>query len=170
MSKKNSSEESKTTGNPTLFTRRRVLVGLGGVAVIAAGGGFLMLSPTPTMAEQVVTYKDPSCGCCGSWVDHMRDNGFAVTVHEGEEMDQVKLKAGIPEDLASCHTAYIGDYLVEGHVPASDIKRMLAERPAIKGLSVPGMPMDAPGMDGGTGEPYTVLAFGLGKTSVYASY
>ena len=170
MTQKIEATPSKSSGQ-TLFTRRRVLTGLGSVAVIAAGAGFLMFSPTPTMAEEVVTYKDPSCGCCGSWVSHMRDNGFAVTVHDVEDMDVIKSKAGIPDDLASCHTAYIGDYLVEGHVPAADIKRMLAERPAIHGLSVPGMPMDAPGMDGGSGEPYTVLTFDLtGETSVFASY
>ena len=153
-----------------LITRRRVLLGLGTVAV-AAAGGYVLFQPEQTMAEEVVVYKDPSCGCCGSWVTHMRNNGFAVRVHETEDMDPVKMKAGVPEDLASCHTAFVGDYWVEGHVPASDVKRMLSERPSIKGLTIPGMPADAPGMDGGSGEPYTVLAYANnGKTNVYASY
>jgi len=159
----------RNTPNPKAsIARRRVLFGLGAVAV---GGGALFLQPTSTMAEEVVVYKDPSCECCGSWARHMRQNGFAVTVNSVDDMAPIKRKAGIPEALESCHTAYIGGYLVEGHVPAEDIKRMLSERPAIKGLAVPGMPLSAPGMDSPEREPFSVLSFDAkGGTSVFASY
>lgn len=164
MSKKHNAENKKTS-----ITRRRMLFSLAAVAAVG-GGAALFLKPTPTMAEEVVVYKDPACECCGRWVDHMRQNGFVVIVKSVDDMDPIKRKAGIPEAMASCHTAYIGEYLVEGHVPASDVKRMLSERPAIKGLAVPGMPLSAPGMDS-PGEPYAVLAFDRnGGTSVYASY
>lgn len=159
-----------SSGKLASVTRRRMLFALGAVAVVG-GGGALFLEPAPTMAEEVVVYKDPSCECCGHWARHMRRNGFAVVVNSVEDMDPVKRKAGIPEAMESCHTAYVGGYLVEGHVPASDIKRMLAERPAIKGLAVPGMPSSAPGMDSPEREPFAVLAFDAkGTTSVFASY
>ena len=129
------------------------------------------MTPTPSMAEEVVVYKDASCECCGRWVGHMRRNGFSVVVNNVDDMDTIKRKAGVPYAMDSCHTAYVGDYLVEGHVPATDIKRMLADRPSIKGLAVPGMPASAPGMDSPDGEPYTVLAFSAsGSTRVYAAY
>ena len=131
----------------------------------------MFLMSKPGMAEDVVVYKDPSCECCGRWVDHMRRNGFSVAVSNVEDMDTVKRQAGIPEAMDSCHTAYIGDYLVEGHVPAADIRRMLTDRPAIKGLAVPGMPSSAPGMDSPEREPFTVLAFSTsGMTRVFATY
>jgi len=154
-----------------LFTRRRFLMGLGlGAVAVIVGGGLLLLPSTPTMAEDVVVYKDPSCECCGNWVQHMRQNGFSVTVHNVDDMDPIKLKAGVFEPLQSCHTASVGGYTVEGHVPADDIKRMLADGPQIKGLTVPGMPMSAPGMDS-PGEPYNVLAFDdQGNISLYAAH
>ena len=158
------------SGEPASSARRRVLFALGAVAAVG-GGVALFLEPTPTMAEEVVVYKDPSCECCGSWARHMRQNGFAVTVNNVDDMDPIKRKAGIPEAMESCHTAYISDYLIEGHVPAADIKRMLSERPDIKGLAVPGMPLSAPGMDSPEREPYSVLAFDAkGGARVFASY
>ncbi len=159
-----------SSGKPASVARRRVLFALVGVAAVG-GGAALFLVSAPTMAEEVVVYKDPACECCGSWAHHMRRNGFAVVVNNVADMDPVKREAGIPEAMESCHTAYVGGYLVEGHVPASDIKRMLAERPAIKGLAVPGMPISAPGMDSAEREPFAVLAFDAkGTTSVFASY
>ena len=123
------------------------------------------------MAEAVTVYKDPACECCGRWVDHLRRNGFTVVVNTVAEMNPVKRRAGIPETLESCHTAEVGGYAVEGHVPAKEIKRMLSERPAIRGLAVPGMPSSAPGMDSPEREPFTVIAFDAGGvTGVFASY
>jgi hypothetical protein len=154
---------------PAFITRRRVLA-LGAVA-IAGGGLTVLLNPTSTMAEEVIVYKDPSCECCGRWVRHMRRNGFKVSVSNVDDMEPIKRRAEIPEAMESCHTAFIGGYSVEGHVPASDIKRILAARPSIKGLAVPGMPSSAPGMDSPDKEPFMVMAFNSqGKTSVFASY
>ena len=168
MSRKRKTENPNEPQS-TFFVRRRLLLALGAAAVVGGGGVFLMSSPS--MAEEVVVYKDSSCECCGRWVDHMRSNGFSVAVNNAEDMDTVKRQAGIPEAMDSCHTAYIGDYLVEGHVPAADIKRMLAERPSIKGLAVPGMPSSAPGMDSPEREPFTVLAFSAsGATRIFAKY
>lgn len=111
-------------------------------------------SPWPTM---VVT-KNASCGCCGAWVERMRGAGFTVEVHDVDNLDPIKTRLGIPAGKGSCHTAEIGGYFVEGHVPAEDIKRLLAERPAAKGLVLPGMPLGSPGMEvpDGTVQPYTV--------------
>ena len=153
-------------------SRRRMLLATGATAIVAIGGGITLLSkPTPIMAQEVVVYKDPSCGCCGQWVKHLRRNGFSVVVNNVDDMEPIKRQAGIPDTMESCHTAYVGDYSIEGHVPAVDIKRMLAENLAIKGLAVPGMPSSAPGMDDPINEPYTIFAFNAnGATSVFASY
>ena len=122
-------------------------------------------------APKVVVYKDPECGCCGAWVDHMKANGFSVTVHDVRDMAPHKQKLGVPERLASCHTAVVDGYTIEGHVPASEVKRLLKERPKAKGLAVPGMPQGSPGMETGKLDPYDVLLFDTGgRTSVYRSY
>jgi hypothetical protein len=129
-------------------------------AVAAAGiGGFALFGGTTVSADTLVVYKDPDCGCCGSWVEHMERSGFDVAVRERTDMDAVKAEHGVPDALASCHTALIGDYVVEGHVPAADIRRLLAEKPAGRGLAVPGMPAGSPGMEVGYSEPYTVYLF-----------
>jgi hypothetical protein len=107
----------------------------------------------------VVAWKDPSCGCCGNWIRHMGDAGFSVSVGDTANMAEVKEAWNVPDALQSCHTAVVSGYVVEGHVPASDIKRLIAERPSAQGLAVPGMPRSAPGMDQ-PGEPYTVVLFG----------
>ena len=114
-------------------------------------------------------YKDPSCGCCTKWIDHLRAHGFAVTARDMDDMDEVKATFGVPGKLQSCHTATLGSYVVEGHVPADVIQKMLKERPRILGLAVPGMPVGSPGMEGGRAQHYDVVAFERnGKTSVYA--
>lgn len=167
----NAVRSKEASGEPTSITRRRVLFALGAVAAIGGGSGFLLTYSEPTMGEEVVVYKDPSCECCGRWASHMRRNGFSVVVDSVEDMDPIKRQAGIPDSMQSCHTAYVGGYWFEGHVPASDIRRVLSERLAVKGLAVPGMPSSAPGMDGPEREPYVVFAFDAkGATSVFASY
>ncbi|WP_245985999.1 DUF411 domain-containing protein [Azospirillum thermophilum] len=122
--------------------------------------------------KTVEVWKSPSCGCCGGWVTHMREAGFQVTVHEVDDVDPVKAQQGVPAPLHSCHTALVDGYVLEGHVPASDVKRLLTERPKARGLSVPGMPQDAPGMDMKTGTPYQTVLFGTadGKATVYARH
>lgn len=121
--------------------------------------------------RDIVVYKDPSCGCCGDWVKHMRGAGFVVTVHDVTDMATVKRSMGVPEALESCHTGRIGKYSIEGHVPADLITKLLAEQPAGRGLAVPGMPVGSPGMEmGGKKDKYDVLLFdAAGKTRVYAS-
>jgi len=131
-----------------------------------------LLEPAPG-GEVIQVYKSPTCGCCGAWIEHLRDNGFTVEVIDEPNMTVVKSELGLPRDMASCHTARIAGYLVEGHVPASDIRRMLAERPEVAGLAVPGMPVGSPGMEveGRPADAYDVLAFQRdGGTSVWASY
>jgi hypothetical protein len=117
----------------------------------------------------ITVYKTPTCGCCKKWVEHLGAHGFAVTAKDMDDLSEVKATFGIPAELQSCHTATVGKYVVEGHVPADVIQKMLKEQPAIAGLAVPGMPMGSPGMEGGRAEPYEVVAFDRkGKRSVYA--
>lgn len=116
--------------------------------------------------------KHPNCGCCTKWANHLREAGFEVKVTETERMWGVKRMAGVPKNLDSCHTAKVGGYIVEGHVPAADIKRLLRDGPDVKGLSVPGMPLGSPGMEvDDRTEPYDVLTFNAeGETEVFQSY
>ncbi|AOH37569.1 DUF411 domain-containing protein [Luteimonas sp. JM171] len=121
----------------------------------------------------MVVHKTPSCGCCGSWVDHMREAGFTVEVHDMDDLGPVKERLRIPYGKGSCHTAELGGYAIEGHVPASDIKRLLEEKPDALGLVLPGMPMGSPGMEmpDGRSQPYTVeLARRDGTTEPFASH
>ena len=118
----------------------------------------------------VTVYKSPTCGCCTKWVDHIREAGFRVEVRDTPNVQPVKTEHGLPGHLASCHTALVGGYVVEGHVPADVIRRLLRERPEVAGVAVPGMPMGSPGMEGPYTDPYQVIAFGKdGGTSVYES-
>ena len=109
----------------------------------------------------MTVYKTPTCGCCSGWVDHARLQGFRVVTRDLHDVAPIKKRNGVPEALWSCHTAIIGDYVIEGHVPAADIRRLLAERPEVVGLAVPGMPIGSPGMElpGVAAEPYEVLSF-----------
>ena len=119
----------------------------------------------------VTVYKDASCGCCKMWIEHMQASGFTVDAHDSPDMDAVKDHYGVPSGVRSCHTALVGSYVVEGHVPASDVDRMLKEQPKAAGLSVPGMVMGSPGMEGTVSKPYTVLAFQkTGATTTFASH
>ena len=121
--------------------------------------------------ESITVYKSPTCGCCINWVRHLQDKGFRVEAFNREDMNRVKAEAGIPRQLASCHTAMIGGYVIEGHVPAVDIRRLLKERPNVAGLTVPGMPMGSPGMEGPGQDKYEVLTFTRsGDTTVFSYY
>jgi len=132
----------------------------------------LAASVSVAAGEQVVVYMDPDCGCCGKWADHMRENGFTVEEVKTRQMTLIKNEAGVPAALSSCHTAQVGGYVVEGHVPASDVRRMLTEKPALKGISAPGMPLGSPGMEGPyPAESYDVIGFDAeGSASVYARH
>jgi hypothetical protein len=121
----------------------------------------------------LTVYKSSSCGCCNKWLEHVRANGFAPEVHDEEDMDAVKGQLGVPVGVRSCHTAIAGKYLVEGHVPASEIKRLLKDQPPVSGLAVPGMPSNTPGMapPGAPISGFEVLSFHRdGSTNVFASY
>jgi hypothetical protein len=142
---------------------------LSGAAGILALGTVTFAAPAA--GQEVEVWKSPSCGCCKGWIDHMRAAGFAVTAHDVDDVQPAKTATGVPERLGSCHTAKVGGYVVEGHVPAGDVRRLLSERPKARGLSVPGMPADAPGMDMSTGEPFEVVLFGAdGGDQVYARH
>ena len=152
-----------------MITRRTFLGQLAGGAALA-----VTASALPALAETapptITVYKSPTCGCCAKWLDHVRAGGFTVVSHDVSDTGVIKARYGVPDALASCHTGLIGNYVVEGHVPADLIQRMLRERPKIRGLAVPGMPVGSPGMEGGTPQKYDVVAFTKdGKTRVYAS-
>ena len=134
--------------------------------------GAAMLGTGVLAAEPSVTvYKSPSCGCCSKWVSHLKENGFEVQTVDIDDLRMVKSMSGIKPEHASCHTAKIGDYVVEGHVPADDIKRLLAERPEARGLTVPGMPKGSPGMEHPDPDHYQVLLLGNdGTTEVFAEH
>ncbi len=124
-------------------------------------------------AGEVVMYKSPTCGCCGNWAEHLRRAGFTVIEKKREDMEAIKAKYGVPGRLASCHTALIDGYVIEGHVPADDIRRLLRDRPAVAGLTAPGMPMKSPGMQAAGLPPrgYDVLAFDKdGSHRVFSRY
>jgi hypothetical protein len=119
----------------------------------------------------ITVYKDPSCGCCKSWIEHLIKHGYRVDAKDTPGMTEVKQTLGVPTGLAACHTAIVNGYLIEGHVPAADIDRLLNQKPKIAGLAVPGMPMGSPGMEGGKAQHYQVLTFDkAGKTTVFASH
>ena len=118
---------------------------------------------------RAVVYKTPSCGCCNLWVDHMREAGFEVDARNLNDIIPVKIDAGVPPRMSSCHTALIDGYVVEGHIPAEHVKRLLEERPDVVGIAVPGMPIGSPGMEGIGARPYQVLSWDReGKVEVYA--
>lgn len=123
-------------------------------------------------AQNIHVYKSPTCGCCKDWVKHLEANGFEVEVTETNNLNPVKIQAGLTPALASCHTAFVGKYVIEGHVPANDIHRLIAEAPQAAGLSVPGMPVGSPGMEmGDRKDHYQVLMFNEnGQTRVFSEY
>ena len=149
------------------ISRRRAL------SLIAAGSGLAWTGVHAAVQTnsglRLEVYKDPNCGCCKEWIRHLEQNGFTVEVVDMPDLSAVKTKYGVSSELQACHTGVIGDYVVEGHVPADLIVKMLEEKPAIAGLAVPGMPAGSPGMEGASKERYDVLTFDrAGRTAVYA--
>lgn len=117
----------------------------------------------------IKVYKTPQCGCCKSWVDHVRKNGFQVETVDMPDLSMVKAKYGVKPELQACHTAVVNGYVVEGHVPADVIQKLIRERPAVAGIAVPGMPRGSPGMDAAFKQAYEVYSFDKsGKAKVYA--
>ena len=130
-------------------------------------------SPSNTVAKKpiITVYKDPSCGCCKKWIEHLIKNGYRVDAKDTPNMMEIKRTLGVPEALTACHTAVVNGYLIEGHVPAADIDRLLEQKPRVAGLAVPGMPAGSPGMEGTGTQRYQVLTFDKnGKTKVFASH
>ena len=171
------------------LNRRRLLTALPLLAAAMAAPRLVRAAPgaastTPaaatattaagTTATPVEVWKDPSCGCCHDWIEHMQANGFSFTVHDTGN-NAVRAQLGLPQKLGSCHTALVGGYLIEGHVPASDVRALLKQKPKALGLAVPGMPVGSPGMDGevygNRRDPYDVLLVERGgSTKVFSSY
>jgi len=137
-------------GDGAVDLTRRGFLGFSAGALVACTGA------APVRAVKV--YRSPSCGCCGGWVDHLRAAGYAVTVEMMDDVTPVATRLGVPERLRSCHTGEAGGCFIEGHVPAADVERLLRERPAARGIAVPGMPIGSPGMEmGNRREPFQTL-------------
>ncbi|HEC12944.1 MAG TPA: DUF411 domain-containing protein [Acidiferrobacteraceae bacterium] len=152
--------ESKTT----LYSIFRLLA----VMILVTG---LAACQPQTQAQEITVYKSATCGCCKKWVRHLQDNGYKVIAINVADIKTIKTKQGVPGQLASCHTALVDGYVIEGHVPAADIKRLLSERPKTKGIAVPGMPMGSPGMKGMGRDKYAVLTFNSnGSTGVFKQH
>lgn len=146
---------------------RRLTISTLGVAAAVV----MIVAARPAPRIEVVVYKSASCGCCTKWVDYLRKQGYTVVTHDTDDVSAMKAEVGVTDAMSSCHTAIVDGYVIEGHVPAADIQRLLKERPRIVGLSVPGMVSGSPGMEGGTPARYNVMAFdSKGKATVYASY
>ena len=168
---------SNATASPSMpqsgLGRRRLLCALPVLAVALVAPRWV-LAATGSAATPVEIWKDPSCGCCHDWMEHMQANGFSFTVHDTGN-NAVRAQLGLPQKLGSCHTALVGGYLIEGHVPASDVRTLLQQKPKALGLAVPGMPVGSPGMDGAVygnrRDPYDVLLVSRnGSTRVFSSY
>jgi hypothetical protein len=131
------------------------------------------ISPSDSAEKKptITVYKDPSCGCCKKWIEHLVKHGYRVDAKDTPNMTEIKRTLGVPDALTACHTAVVNGYLIEGHVPAADIDRLLEQKPRIAGLAVPGMPAGSPGMEGMGTQRYQVLTFDKGgKTKVFASH
>lgn len=142
---------------------------------ILATGAVLALGVLPIASAQralpsVAVYKSPTCDCCGEWVKHLQASGFRVRTHEVADVTPIRRRYGVPDALASCHTAVVAGYAIEGHVPAGDIKRLLREKGKVIGLSVPGMVVGSPGMEQGPPQSYATIAFDGHGSSVYARH
>lgn len=145
-------------------------------AILLSGVGVLLVSYSGDPARAaifppVTAYRNPGCNCCEGWAERMKQAGFKISMSDDPDLSARRSKLGIPADLAGCHMAFVGKYVIEGHVPPEDIARLLSDKDDVVGLSVPGMPMGSPGMEGETSEPYEVLAFSIdGNRKVYARH
>ena len=170
---------NETAGTPAarLALALVAALGAGGAPYAFAAGGDaapVVSEPLATAAPRpaVEVWKTPTCGCCSGWVAYLREEGFEVVAHDVEDVDPVRERLGLTDPrLKSCHTATVGGYVIEGHVPVSDIDRLLTERPDLVGISAPGMPMMSPGMGSREPKGYDVIGFDEhGETAVFASH
>lgn len=148
-----------------MTTRRRVLLGAAGAMALAA-----VPAARAQLKPLLTVYKSPTCGCCGEWEKHVRASGFRIETNAVADVTPFKRKFGVPEALYSCHTATVGGYVIEGHVPAGDVKRLLRERARVIGLAVPGMVVGSPGMEQGAPQPYSTIAFDDRGSRVFARH
>jgi len=140
-------------------------------AALLSAVALLFVGRANAAEEQVVTvYKDLRCGCCSIWMQHLQNNGFVTRAMNTTNIEAVKSQFGVPADLATCHTAQVGGYVIEGHVPAAAIKRLLAEKRNARGLGVSGMPVGSPGMEGGRPERYDVVLFGPSERRIFMRF
>ncbi|MDF1503675.1 DUF411 domain-containing protein [Roseisolibacter sp. H3M3-2] len=155
-----------------VLTRRAWLAGAAAGAAGPAAAPVAALAAAPAPGPTMTIYKSPTCGCCQKWVMHVAAAGFRTAVNDVEDLDAIKRRHGVPADLQSCHTAVVGGYVVEGHVPAADVQRLLKDRPKVKGIAVGGMPAGSPGMEmPGRSDKYDVTAFRAdGSTYRFASH
>jgi hypothetical protein len=141
--------------------------GLAAMLAVWAIGAGLAVSSAQADSGQVTVYKSPSCGCCGEWIDHMRRNGFAVRVEEMDDVEPIKNFLRIHDDLRSCHTATLESYVLEGHVTLAAIRKLLAERPKVRGIALPGMPEGSPGMSGAKSEPFVTYTISDSQPTIF---
>lgn len=149
------------------LSRRKALAAVLGLFATALAAG------RPAQAQsgpRIIVTRDPGCGCCSAWAGHLALAGFDVKIVESREMEAVKRRLGVPPDLAACHTAEAGGYVIEGHVPVAAIERLLTEKPLATGVAVAGMPAGSPGMEGAEPENYEVVLFGPGQRTPYGRF
>ena len=139
-------------------------------AGLAGAASAAVLRARADVLPEVTVHRDPRCDCCGAWGEHLRSAGFPVKIVETSNLNAIKQRLDVPADLVSCHTAQVAGYVVEGHVPAGAIRRLLAEGPQARGLAVPGMPAGSPGMEGGAPDTYQAVLFGSEGRRVFARY
>ena len=152
---------------------RKSGLGAGLLALLLSTGAAAHESSAHEFSKEptITVYRDPNCGCCTKWIEHMIKHGFRVNDRKSDEMSEIKRGLGVPEKLESCHTGVVNGYVIEGHVPAADVQRLLKQKPKVAGLAVPGMPMGSPGMEGPRKDSYEVLGFDkTGKTTVFARH
>ncbi len=151
----------------------RIATVLGTTLLLALAAAVSMAQGPAPAPVTVEVFKSPTCGCCSNWVTHLREHKFTVRATDTDQVDAIKAKHGIPMAVRSCHTALVGGYVIEGHVPAADIQRLLKERPAVVGIAAGGMPVGSPGMEvpGRPADPYDVVSFDkTGRTAVFSSH
>ena len=158
--------------NSMLKQKLKILTPIVAVLVMSIYIGFNLGNKNAVAdTNEIMVYKSPTCGCCKKWVKHLEDEGFSVKTKNMQDMNPVKNEIGVKRQFQSCHTAKVGNYFIEGHVPAKDIKKLLKTKPDIKGLAVPGMPMGSPGMEGHRQDRYDVIAIDKNdQVKVYSSY
>lgn len=164
----------KITGRTTQISdaRHRATMDRRALLTLVLGGAAGLLSPSARAADapvKVTLYKDPQCGCCENYANYLHNNGFAVTVIGTHDLPLMNEHLGVPAELQGCHLAKMNGYVVEGHVPVDVVKRLLAEKPAIKGITLPGMPAGAPGMFGTKTAPFKIYALGDTPAKIYAT-